>query len=48
MRVAFAVFVRVPQIDAGETWNFQFWYRDPSAGGAGFNFTDALSITFCP
>ncbi|MAE45296.1 MAG: hypothetical protein CMJ86_00230, partial [Planctomycetes bacterium] len=36
------------QIDAGETWNFQFWYRDPSAGGAGFNFTDALNITFCP
>ena len=36
------------QIHAGSTWNFQFWYRDPSAGGAGFNFTDALSITFCP
>ncbi len=31
----------------GSTWNFQFWYRDPAAGGAGFDLSDALSVTFC-
>jgi hypothetical protein len=30
----------------GETWNFQFWLRD--VGGAAFNFSDGLEITFCP
>jgi hypothetical protein len=30
------------------TWYFQFWFRDPPAGGSNFNLTDALSITFCP
>ena len=29
----------------GETWNFQYWLRD--VGGAGFNFSDGLEITFC-
>jgi hypothetical protein len=32
----------------GSSWHFQFWYRDPMAGGAGFNFSDALSAYFCP
>ncbi|MFT7668749.1 MAG: hypothetical protein ACI8X5_001448 [Planctomycetota bacterium] len=32
----------------GSTMNFQYWYRDPNAGGAGFNLTDGLSVTFCP
>ena len=36
------------QITAGSTWNFQFWYRDPMGGPAGFNLSDALEITFCP
>ncbi len=36
------------QIQAGDTWNFQFWYRDVAAGGAGFNLSDAVSVTFCP
>jgi len=36
------------QIDPGSTWKFQFWYRDPAAGGAGFNLSDGLSATFCP
>ncbi|MDP6409801.1 MAG: PQQ-dependent sugar dehydrogenase [Planctomycetota bacterium] len=37
------------QIDAGETWFFQFWYRDPTGPqGSGFNLSDALSVTFCP
>jgi choice-of-anchor B domain-containing protein len=35
-------------IQAGDTWNFQFWYRDPAAGGAGFNLSDGLSVVFCP
>ena len=33
---------------SGSTWNFQFWYRDPSGGPAGFNVSNALSVTFCP
>ena len=35
------------QIQPGDTWNFQFWYRDPSFGAAGFNLSDGLSVTFC-
>jgi hypothetical protein len=30
------------------TWNFQFWYRDPLGGPAGFNFSNGLEVTFCP
>ncbi|TDJ70394.1 MAG: hypothetical protein E2O39_10125 [Planctomycetota bacterium] len=36
------------QITAGSTWNFQCWYRDPAAGGAFFNLSDGLEITFTP
>ncbi len=36
------------QIDPGSTWNFQYWFRDPVAGGANFDFTDAIEIHFCP
>jgi len=36
------------QITPGSTWNFQFWYRDPAAGGSGFNLSDGLAVTFCP
>ena len=32
-------------IDGGETWRFQAWYRD--AGGAGYNLTNGLAVTFC-
>jgi len=35
-------------IQAGEAWRFQFWYRNPAGGGAGFNLSDALLVTFCP
>jgi len=35
-------------LSAGSTWYFQYWYRDPQAGGANFNLTDALGGTFCP
>ena len=34
-------------VQAGGTRYFQFWYRDVSAGGAGFNASDALRVTFC-
>lgn len=33
---------------AGQTWNFQFWYRNAAAGGAGFNLSDGLQVTICP
>ncbi len=36
-------------LSPGSTWNFQYWFRDPTGpGGSGFNLSDALSITFCP
>ena len=34
-------------ITPGSRWYFQFWYRDPAAGGAGFNLSDALDLVFC-
>jgi hypothetical protein len=36
------------QNSSGDTWNFQFWVRDPMGGGAGFNTADGLEVTFCP
>ena len=35
-------------INVGETWTFQFWYRDNVAGCAPYNVTNALRITFRP
>lgn len=35
-------------IAAGTTRLFQFWYRDPAGGGAGFNSSDGLQVKFCP
>jgi hypothetical protein len=36
-------------LTAGSSWNFQFWFRDPSvAGGSGFNLSDGLNVAFCP
>ena len=32
----------------GSTWNFQIWYRDAAAGGAGCNSTDGVQATFVP
>lgn len=34
-------------ITPGSTWFFQAWYRDPNAGGAGFNLSDGLEVGFC-
>lgn len=36
------------QIAAGATWNFQCWFRDLLGGGAQFDLSDAVSITFGP
>lgn len=33
-------------IGPGERFNFQLWYRDATPGG--FNFTEGLSVVFCP
>ena len=33
-------------VTAGETWNYQAWYRDSTPAGASSNFTDGLSVTF--
>ena len=36
------------QIGAGQTWNFQFWYADPTGpGGTGSNLTDGVEVIFC-
>ena len=32
----------------GEEFNFQFWFRDPPAGGSNFNLSDGLKVVFCP
>ncbi len=32
----------------GSTWNFQAWYRDPVAGGSGFNLSNGYRVTFTP
>ncbi|MCB1676556.1 MAG: hypothetical protein KDI01_09705, partial [Halioglobus sp.] len=34
-----------PVLAAGDVLRFQFWYRD--IGGAGWNDSDALEVTFC-
>ncbi|MCB9915889.1 MAG: hypothetical protein H6828_12230 [Planctomycetes bacterium] len=30
----------------GVTWAFQGWFRDPAAGGSGFNLSDAATVLF--
>ena len=32
----------------GLEYNFQFWFRDPQAGGSNFNLSDGLHVVFCP
>ena len=32
-------------IQAGQTWHFQYWYRD-SLGGPVSNFSDAVGVEF--
>lgn len=33
-------------ITSGSTWNLQAWFRDPPAGGAQFDLSDAVEVTF--
>ena len=35
-------------IVAGTTYYFQWWNRDPAAGGAKYNFSDGWMAVFCP
>lgn len=37
-----------PAILPGSNWNFEAYYRDAPAGGAGFNFSNALTVHFVP
>jgi hypothetical protein len=37
-----------PAILPGASWNFEAYYRDPLAGGTGFNFSNALAVLFVP
>ncbi len=34
-------------ISAGETWNFQTWFRDAAGGPAGNNLSSAVEVQFC-
>ena len=34
------------QITPGSTWHFQAWFRDPAAGGAFFDLSDATTVVF--
>ena len=38
--------VAAARILPGATWKFQAWFRDPDAGGAMFDLSDGLSVTF--
>lgn len=33
---------------SGQTVYYQLWYRDPAAGGSGFNLTNGLAVTWGP
>jgi len=35
-------------LTAGTLMNFQFWYRDPAAGGSAFNLSNAICVLFAP
>lgn len=42
-------FTTLGHIAAGDTWNFQAWYRDPNgACGSSFNFSNAIAVQFAP
>ena len=35
-------------VQPGDVLHLQYWFRDPDAMGAGFSFSDGLTVTFCP
>lgn len=43
------LFPPLGRIQSGQTWNFQFWYRDNQGPcGAGTNFSNGVSVDFGP
>ena len=41
--------IPAPNIQPGDTWNFQMWYRDPMGPcGNGFNLSSGWTTTFTP
>jgi hypothetical protein len=46
--VSFQLDLSSGQIPAGSEKRFQLWYRNPAAGGAGFNLSDGRVVRFCP
>ena len=46
--VAPVTWARVPGAAPGASVFFQLYYRDPAAGGANANLTDALEVIVCP
>ena len=34
--------------DIGDTWNFQYWFRDQTGGVPTSNTTNGLTVTFAP
>ena len=43
-----AGFHALGHITAGQTWNFQAWYRSAEPCGSGFNMSNAVAVTFRP
>ena len=41
-------FAQHPAVQPGATLHFQHYYRDPAAGGALFNTSNAMTVTFVP
>ncbi|MEM6672541.1 MAG: alpha/beta fold hydrolase [Planctomycetota bacterium] len=39
---------RESQLAVGSTWRFQAWFRDPVAGGSGFDLSNGLTVVFRP
>jgi len=35
-------------VSAGQTWNFQYWFREPAGSAAPTNLSNALQVPFCP
>lgn len=44
--VDFSMLPAAGQILSGSTWNFQAWFRDVPAGGAQFDLSNGLQVTF--
>jgi len=45
--LASTIFPPGGEIDAGESWHFQYWYRDPAGPcQSSFNLTNAVSVDF--